>query len=61
MPNQPENGKYNLISVCFNKISKMFLCVHVLNAGKTNNHADISIARTNAARMNCADILIGSK
>ena len=27
VPNQPENGKYNLISVRFNKISKRFLCV----------------------------------
>ena len=26
--NQPENGKYNLISGWFNKISKRFLCVH---------------------------------
>ena len=27
VPNQPENGKYNLISGWFNKISKWFLCV----------------------------------
>ena len=27
VPNQSENGKYNLISVWFNKISKKFLCV----------------------------------
>ena len=26
--NQPKNGKYNLISVRFNKISKRFLCVY---------------------------------
>ena len=26
-PNQSENGKYYLISVRFNKISKRFLCV----------------------------------
>ena len=26
-PNQPENGKYNLISGWYNKISKRFLCV----------------------------------
>ena len=26
-PNQLENGKYNLNSVWFNKISKIFLCV----------------------------------
>ena len=26
--NQSENGKYNLISVWFNKISKIFLCVY---------------------------------
>ena len=26
--NQSENGKYNLISVSFNKISKRFLCVY---------------------------------
>ena len=30
VPNQSENGKYNLISGWFNKISKKFLCVHVL-------------------------------
>ena len=28
VPNQSENGKYNLISVWFNKISKTFLCVY---------------------------------
>ena len=28
VPNQLENGKYNLISVWLNKISKIFLCVH---------------------------------
>ena len=28
--NQSENGKYNLISGWFNKISKMFLCLHTL-------------------------------
>ena len=28
VPNQSENGKYNLISVLFNKIQKRFLCVH---------------------------------
>ena len=28
-PNQSENGKYNLILVWFNKISKRFLCVRV--------------------------------
>ena len=27
IPNQSEKGKYNLISVWFNKISKRFLCV----------------------------------
>ena len=27
VPNQSENGKYNLISVWFNKISKRFFCV----------------------------------
>ena len=27
-PNQLENGKYNLTSVWFNKISKIFLCVY---------------------------------
>ena len=27
VPNQSENGKYNLISVCFDKISKIFLSV----------------------------------
>ena len=27
-PNQSENGKYNLISGWFNKISKIFLCVY---------------------------------
>ena len=27
VPNQSENGKYNLISGWFNKISKRFLCV----------------------------------
>ena len=27
-PNQSENGKYNLISLWFNKISKRFVCVH---------------------------------
>ena len=26
--NQSENGKYNLISVSFNKVSKRFICVH---------------------------------
>ena len=26
-PNQLENGKYNLISVLFNKIQKIYLCV----------------------------------
>ena len=30
VPNQLENGKYNLISGCFNKISKRFLCVRKL-------------------------------
>ena len=30
VPNQLENGKYNLISVRFNKISKIFLCVQDL-------------------------------
>ena len=29
VPNQPENGKYNLISVQFNKIWKIFLCMQV--------------------------------
>ena len=28
VPNQSENGKYNLISAWFNKISKRFLCVY---------------------------------
>ena len=28
IPNQSEIGKYNLISVWFNKISKIFLCVY---------------------------------
>ena len=28
VPNQSENGKYNLISGWFDKISKKFLCVH---------------------------------
>ena len=28
VPNQSENGTYNLISGWFNKISKRFLCVH---------------------------------
>ena len=28
VPNQSENGKYNLISVSFNKVSKRLLCVH---------------------------------
>ena len=28
-PNQSENGKYNLISVRVNKISKIFLCVNI--------------------------------
>ena len=27
VPNQSENGKYNLISVWFNKISRRFICV----------------------------------
>ena len=27
VPNQSENGKYNLIPIWFNKISKRFLCV----------------------------------
>ena len=30
VPNQSENGKYNLISGRFNKISKIFLCVYAL-------------------------------
>ena len=30
-PNQSEFGKYNLISGCFNKISKRFLCVYILS------------------------------
>ena len=30
VPNQSENGKYNLISVRFNKISKGFLCVRLV-------------------------------
>ena len=29
VPNQSENGKYNLISVWFNKIPKIFLCVRI--------------------------------
>ena len=29
VPNQSENGKYNLILGWFNKISKKFLCVYV--------------------------------
>ena len=28
VPNQSENGKYNLISVWFNKTSKRFICVY---------------------------------
>ena len=27
VPNQSENDKYNLVSVWFNKISKIYLCV----------------------------------
>ena len=30
VPNRLKNGQYNLISVCFNKISKRFPCAHVL-------------------------------
>ena len=30
VPNQSENGKYNLISSWFNKISRRFLCVCIL-------------------------------
>ena len=33
VPNQLENGKYNLISVWFNKISKRFLRVYFLQSG----------------------------
>ena len=29
VPNQSENGKYNLISGWFNKIPKSFLCVYI--------------------------------
>ena len=29
VPNRLENGKYNLMSAWFNKISKIFLCVHL--------------------------------
>ena len=29
VPNQPENGKYNLISVRINKLPKSFLCVYM--------------------------------
>ena len=34
VPNQPENGKYNLISVWFNNISKIFLCVQETKASR---------------------------
>ena len=29
VPNQSETGKYNMISVCFNKVSKRFICVYI--------------------------------
>ena len=35
VPNQSENGKYNLISVCFDNISKRFLCVYTLGNQKS--------------------------
>ena len=34
-PNQSKNGKYNLISGWFNKISKIFLCVYYWNHNLT--------------------------
>ena len=34
VPNQAENGKYNLISVWFNKISKKILCVQLHSVRK---------------------------
>ena len=41
--NQSENGKYNLISVLFNKISKRFLCVqYTCFQLKTNRDYGIS-------------------
>ena len=42
VPNQSEKGKYNLISGCFNKISKRFICVNVtkVDIGEVGNAAE---------------------
>ena len=41
-PNQSENGKYNLISVWFNKILKGFLCVYTQNKMLFENTKEMS-------------------
>ena len=47
VPNQLENGKYNLISVWFSNISKIFLCVYSFRIWKANKvQADLLLSKS---------------
>ena len=45
--NQSENGKYNLISGWFNKISKRFLCVHAFDTRRREVFSESGLKKYN--------------